>query len=76
MPKYVVWRRNDGYIGASVASKPRDYPTGGVWETVKERAERVAAGLPLAGAGVMVTFESLGEYDSWDEALDKIKLEI
>lgn len=75
MDKYFVWRRNDGQLGASVNGMPRDYVTGGVYETAKESAERRAKGLPLEGAGIPVTFEKIGEVENWDDARKMIQAE-
>lgn len=52
---YFVWRRNDGYVDASLNCMPGNYVTGGAYQT-------------LAGGGQPVTFEKLGEFDTWEEA--------
>jgi len=53
--KFIVWRRNDGIIGASAGYMPRDYTTGGDYRTSK-------------GSGKPVTFIMLGEYTDWNLA--------
>ena len=75
MAKFVVWRRNDGYVGASACYCPRNYVTGGVYETYKESEERRKKGLPLEGAGIPVTFEAIADFDNWDEARKRIEVE-
>lgn len=58
--KYIVWKRNDGYIGASCGSLPNGWITGGAYKTFE-------------GAGKEVTFEQLAEFDDWQKVLDFIR---
>lgn len=57
MPKIVVWKRNDGYIGCSLYL-PQDWLTGGTDE-LDEQGKRKGSGIP-------VTFEQLAEFPEWN----------
>jgi hypothetical protein len=58
--KYLIFRRNDGYINCSLNTLPHDWVTGG--------ADPEYPGGPREGAGIPVTFEKLGEFDTFLEA--------
>lgn len=63
--KYVVWKRNDGAIGASANYLPRNTVTGGA-EPAKGESHRPGSGIPI-------TFVQLGEFTEWWPAHDFIK---
>jgi hypothetical protein len=54
--KFVVWRRNDGYIDVSL-DLPRNHVTGG--------AEPLTPNGPRPGGGQEVSYVSLGEFTEW-----------
>jgi hypothetical protein len=63
---YIVWRRNDGYVAATVGM-PDDYVTGGS-DPLPGTRERIGSGIP-------VTFEKLGEFVDWNSAYNMIVTE-
>jgi hypothetical protein len=55
--KYIVWRRNDGYIAATANHMPQNWLTGG--------SDPGPGETHRPGSGVPVTFEFLAEFPEW-----------
>ena len=62
--KYVVWRRNDGYVGCTT-HMPQDYQTGGAEPTDPRSRLRPGSGEP-------VLFAKLDEFNEWQPAHDLV----
>ena len=50
----IIWKRNDGQLGACEGSLPSNYRTGGAYRSRE-------------GAGLPVTFEEIGRAETWPE---------
>ena len=65
---FIVWQRDDGYIGATAGYLPRNTVTGG--------SEPLPGETIRPGSGIPITFEKLGQFEQWQDACDFIKTNI